>query len=259
MFSKTSAQTPYQPNGGPYACEPAKGASLTTSVNRRTALSFAWGVAACAAFSTWPVLAQVAPRRREPLWGTLELNLGLSTKLVPQAETLNLPVESKPGYGSELLWWRALVARARNLGPERQLQMVHLAIQKTPYRPDGGFGGEADYWTHPLEFLQRGGDCEDYAVAKFKMLEAAGFPTTDMRIAIVRNAITAQFHAVLVAYIDGQASILDSQSPVVYQQARQTAFDPICSLDRKSLWLHWNGSDLNRRVALLRERLNRLA
>jgi len=204
-------------------------------------------------------MAQVAPRRREPLWGTLELNLGLPTKLIPQADTLNWPVESRPGYASELLRWRALVARVRTLGPERQLQLVHLTIQKASYRPDGESGGEADYWAHPLEFLQRGGDCEDYAIAKFKTLEAAGFPKSDMRIAIVRNAVTARFHAVLVAYIDGQASILDSQSPDVYQQARQTAFDPICSLDRKSLWLHWNGSDLNRRVALLRERLNRLA
>lgn len=204
-------------------------------------------------------MAQVVSPSREPLWGTLELNLGLPTKLIPQADILNMPVKAPFGYDREFTRWRELVFCAGALRAERQLDLVHSEIQKISYRPDGGPGGTVDNWAHPLKFMRSGGDCEDYAVAKFKTLEAAGFPSSNMRLAIVRNETTTRFHAVLVAYIDGRASILDSQSANVYQQAEQTTYDPICSLDGKRLWLHWNGSGLKKRVALLKARLGLLA
>jgi predicted transglutaminase-like cysteine proteinase len=230
------------------------------AVTRRSALACVAGAGLLGAmFAASPVMAQVASRRRELLWGTLELNLGSPSKLIPQAAILNCQVESKVGFSSETARWRALVAKTQHVSPERKLQLIHAEIQKVPYRLDLDATGSSDKWAHPLEFLHSGGDCEDYAIAKFKTLEAAGFPASDMRVVIVRNSATSGFHAVLVAFIDGQASVLDNLSSIVYQPAQQTTFDPICSLDRNSLWLHWNGSDLNTRVALLRERLSRLA
>lgn len=233
--------------------------SFATAINRRRALFLGLGVGTCAVFPTTSAMAQAVSRRREPLWGTLELNLGVPTKLIPQADVLNMPVETTLRYGREFARWHELVTRAGALSADRQLDLVHSEIQKISYRPDGGPNGTADNWAHPLKFMRSGGDCEDYAVAKFKTLEAAGFPSSNMRLAIVRNETTTRFHAVLVAYIDGRASILDSQSANVYPQAEQTAYDPICSLDGKRLWLHWNGSGLKKRVALLKARLGLLA
>jgi predicted transglutaminase-like cysteine proteinase len=229
-----------------------------TLVSRRTAVSRMAGAGALAvACAIVPSIVCGAPRRRELLWGTLELNLGTPTKFIPQSAVLNHHIEAGQHFPGELKRWRELVTQTRMLRRDQQLHHVHTALQKISYRDDFALTGKRDYWASPLEFMSNGGDCEDYAIAKFRALEAAGFPASDLRIVIVRNANTSGFHAVLAAFIEGQANILDNKATAVYRQAEQTAFDPICSLDRDSLWLHWNGSDLDKRIALLRSRLNR--
>src|SRR4051812_20462845 len=62
--------------------------------------------------------------------------------------------------------------------------------------------GRLDVWTSPLVTLIRGGDCEDYAIAKFVALRLAGIAPDDLRIVIMRDTIRGEDHAVAAARLD---------------------------------------------------------
>jgi predicted transglutaminase-like cysteine proteinase len=72
--------------------------------------------------------------------------------------------------------------------------------------------GEIDVWTSPLVSLTRGGgDCEDYAIAKFVALRQAGIAPDDLRIVIMHDTIRGEDHAVAAARLDGRWLTLDNR------------------------------------------------
>jgi predicted transglutaminase-like cysteine proteinase len=72
--------------------------------------------------------------------------------------------------------------------------------------------GVADRWSSPLEtFTTRHGDCEDYAIAKYVALLAAGVPPEDVKFAVVRNSDFSENHAVVAVRLDSAWVILDNR------------------------------------------------
>lgn len=66
--------------------------------------------------------------------------------------------------------------------------------------------GRADYWTLPG---WRGGDCEDFVLAKYKRLLDAGVDGRDLSIAVVQTS-RQENHAVLVLHHESGDLVLDS-------------------------------------------------
>lgn len=86
---------------------------------------------------------------------------------------------------------------------------INLAIRPLG---DDAQHGEPDVWTSPLATLARGGgDCEDYAIAKFVALQRAGVASDDLRIVILRDTIRGEHHAVTAARLDGRWLMLDNR------------------------------------------------
>jgi predicted transglutaminase-like cysteine proteinase len=72
--------------------------------------------------------------------------------------------------------------------------------------------GQIDIWSSPLTTLERGGgDCEDYAIAKFVALRRAGIAPDDLRIVIMHDTIRGEGHAVAAARLDGRWLMLDNR------------------------------------------------
>jgi predicted transglutaminase-like cysteine proteinase len=72
--------------------------------------------------------------------------------------------------------------------------------------------GEIDVWSSPLATLARGGgDCEDYAIAKFTALRRAGLSPDDLRIVVLHDTIHGEDHAVAAARLDGRWLMLDNR------------------------------------------------
>jgi predicted transglutaminase-like cysteine proteinase len=72
--------------------------------------------------------------------------------------------------------------------------------------------GQVDVWSSPLATLERGGgDCEDYAIAKFVALHRAGLAPDDLRIVIMHDTIRGEDHAVAAARLDGRWLMLDNR------------------------------------------------
>jgi predicted transglutaminase-like cysteine proteinase len=87
--------------------------------------------------------------------------------------------------------------------------------------------GQIDVWTSPLATLVRGGgDCEDYAIAKFIALRRAGIAPDDLRIVVLRDTIHGEDHAVAAARLDGRWLMLDNRRMAMIEDADVRNFQP---------------------------------
>lgn len=113
--------------------------------------------------------------------------------------------------------------------------------RRLAFREDAATWGMPDYWASPLESLERrAGDCEDYAIAKYFSLAAAGVPTARLRMVYVRARMQGQSlaHMVLAYYAqpDGEPLILDNLRPEVLPASARADLTPVFSFNTEGLW-----------------------
>jgi predicted transglutaminase-like cysteine proteinase len=92
-----------------------------------------------------------------------------------------------------------------------QLRTVHELVNEQPYREDSEQFGRADVWQSPLSFALRGGDCEDFAIAKYFLLRLLGMPAADLRVTVLTGRDRSEVHAVLLARLNGEWLVLDNR------------------------------------------------
>jgi predicted transglutaminase-like cysteine proteinase len=92
--------------------------------------------------------------------------------------------------------------------------------------------GEIDHWSPPLETFTTGrGDCEDYAIAKYVALRAAGIADEDVKLVVVSNTAAAENHAVVAVRIDDVWMILDNRWLTMVRDRDIWRADPVAVLD----------------------------
>lgn len=134
--------------------------------------------------------------------------------------------------------WMKFVASVKNKSKNEQIKAVNNYMNRVAFVPDQKNYNVTDYWATPMEFLARGGDCEDYAFAKYVTLRALGFAQDDLRLAIVYDSEMRMPHAILVVYHDGEAKILDNQSEEVKSSSKIERYKPIYSISQVAWWRH---------------------
>jgi predicted transglutaminase-like cysteine proteinase len=101
---------------------------------------------------------------------------------------------------------RAQTGRARIGAINRA---INLAVQPMS---DLKQWGVAERWSAPLETLTTGrGDCEDYAIAKYVALVAAGVAPDDVKLVVVRDLAVNDGHVVTAVHVDGSWIVLDNR------------------------------------------------
>lgn len=134
--------------------------------------------------------------------------------------------------------WKAFLLETARLVPIDQIEAVNRYMNRFPYVDDLANWGVDDYWATPLEFMSRGGDCEDYAIAKFFSLRLLGFADEDMRIVVLQDLNLRIAHVVLVVYVDGRALVLDSQIKNITSADKIFHYKPLYSINEAGWWLH---------------------
>ncbi len=134
--------------------------------------------------------------------------------------------------------WHAFLRTLVDRSPAEQMRAVNRYMNRVRYISDQRNYGVIDYWATPREFFARGGDCEDFAIAKFMSLRALGWSSDRLRIAVVIDRRKRQAHAVLVAYYGGRAYILDNQSQAVLTDNRVPYYHPVYSINEHYWWFH---------------------
>lgn len=135
--------------------------------------------------------------------------------------------------------WRDDLKSYQNLPLDQMAKRVNQYINKVNYITDQRLWGQSDYWATPIEFFQRGGDCEDFAIAKYMSLRALGVPESRLRIAIVQDLQKNIPHAVLIVYTDKGPMVLDNQvKTAMWAGSAVQRYKPIFSINQNAWWLH---------------------
>ena len=97
--------------------------------------------------------------------------------------------------------WHVLI-REKSQAPEMEkLESVNSFFNKLEFVDDLYHWKKEDYWATPLEMLiSNGGDCEDFATAKYFTLRNLEIPDEKMRLTYVKSLKLKQSHMVLSFY-----------------------------------------------------------
>lgn len=136
--------------------------------------------------------------------------------------------------------WRDLLVSAASLDERRQIRRVNEFFNRNVlYQSDEELWGTPDYWATPLETLGRaGGDCEDYAIAKYVSLRLLGVPDDRLRLAVVQDELRNLAHAVLVVYKRDTAVVLDNLTNAVLPHDRLVNYTPYYTVNATTRWAH---------------------
>lgn len=140
-----------------------------------------------------------------------------------------------------------LQALLRASATQNDLQRVRIVNafynQRIAFATDREVWGQEDYWTSPLQLLGKGrGDCEDYAIAKYATLLAAGVAPQSLRLVYVRamlpNQPSPQPHMVLSWQNgdDADPLVLDNLRTEALPASQRPDLTPLFSFNAEGLW-----------------------
>jgi predicted transglutaminase-like cysteine proteinase len=133
----------------------------------------------------------------------------------------------------------AMTAAAGNGDVRSRVETVNRAVnQAIRYVSDYEQHGVADLWSSPLETLASGvGDCEDYAIAKFALLQAAGIAEKDLKLLLVRDLAVRQDHAVLAVRVNSRWLVLDNRRMALIETGDLPEFMPLFAINHDGVSL----------------------
>ncbi|OYU48727.1 MAG: hypothetical protein CFE31_09810 [Rhizobiales bacterium PAR1] len=112
------------------------------------------------------------------------------------------------------------------------LSFVHASLNRAiRYASDLEAFGITDYWASPLEVVEKAGDCEDYAIAKYLMLRSIGLDAADMKLVALREAGSYEYHAILGVRSEGEWLFLDNRRATLTREADYADALPIAVVD----------------------------
>ena len=121
-----------------------------------------------------------------------------------------------------------------------QINYVNQYYNRVRFVSDAEHWGRDDYWATPREFLaSKGGDCEDFTIAKYFTLKALGVPEARLRMTYVNSRALGQPHMVLGYYAtpESEPVFLDNLVGEVLPASKRTDLEPIYSFNADGLWL----------------------
>ena len=186
------------------------------------------------------------------LWlGACTLLLGLSLAYVASLAEPNLDKTQALAlqrYGERaaqtIAAWRQLIEETRTLPDNDKVNKVNTFFnRRVLFKPDMEVYNQEDYWATPLEFMGNGaGDCEDFAISKYKTLQMLGIGNEHLRLVYVRYKVgttTPIAHMVLGYYPQPteEPLILDNLISSVRPASMRTDLWPVFSFHCDGLWV----------------------
>lgn len=123
--------------------------------------------------------------------------------------------------------WRSFKEEAAYLSPLGKVEAVHKLWNSRKWKSDQANWHEPDYWATPLEFALKGGDCEDYAIAKLLSLYSLGMER-NVRMIIGIN------HALLYVRLDEDEYVSDNVGKL--RKSFPDGFEPLLSVSTTNVY-----------------------
>ena len=148
-------------------------------------------------------------------------------------------VELDPGQ-QRVADWHILMREKSDASVMEKLESVNSFFNKLEFVDDLYLWGKEDYWATPREMLvSNGGDCEDFATAKYFTLRNLEIPDEKMRLTYVKSLRIKKPHMVLSYYQEPAAEplVLDSLVDVILPASKRTDLIPVYSFNGNGLWI----------------------
>ncbi len=145
-----------------------------------------------------------------------------------------------PAARQRLLDWQHLIRTEKDTSETAQLETVNRFFNQMAFIDDIIHWQQDDYWATPVEFLASGGgDCEDFAIAKFFTLLLLGVPEARLTLTYVKALHLNQAHMVLTYYPAPGAEplVLDNLVATINPSSTRTDLLPVYSINGSGLWL----------------------
>ena len=136
--------------------------------------------------------------------------------------------------------WRQLIDSDQALPMKAKLLAVNDFFNQLLFVDDIIHWKQSDYWATPVEFLATdGGDCEDFAIAKYFTLLELGVPESRLQITYVKAVKLNQAHMVLAYYANPAADplVLDNLVPEILPGSSRSDLVPVYSFNGQGLWI----------------------
>jgi predicted transglutaminase-like cysteine proteinase len=136
--------------------------------------------------------------------------------------------------------WLKLLKTEANVPEADKLNYVNLFVNQVQFVDDIIHWHKADYWATPVETLaSNGGDCEDFAIAKYMSLKAMGVPEEKLRMTYVKALKLNQAHMVLtyLATPTSEPLVLDNLDPAIKPASQRPDLLPIYSFNGSGLFM----------------------
>ncbi len=159
----------------------------------------------------------------------------LVTRHAAQMVEIDACIDDAAKCPKALKGYREIVLLGRDLSPERKIKLANRFINARHWTIEPR---RDDDWRTLEDFLQFGGDCEDYAIAKYFALRQLGFPIDDLRIAITWDARVRDYHAVTMVHFDDSVLVLDVDGP---PRRQLTDYRFLFSINESGIWDHKAG------------------
>lgn len=113
------------------------------------------------------------------------------------------------------------------------LAAVNRAVNQVPYIADA-----ADRWLAPGDFFARGGDCEDYALAKMAVLQRLGVDPAAMWVLVLDDPA----HAVLLVDTAQGLVVLDNLHDDLYRPSDRLLRSLVYVVNDTGMWITLSGA-----------------
>jgi predicted transglutaminase-like cysteine proteinase len=137
--------------------------------------------------------------------------------------------------------WQALIRENHNLPEQEKLNRVNAFFNaNVQFIDDQALWDKKDYWATPIETLSiGGGDCEDYAIAKYFTLKQLGVDENKLRLTYVKAVELNQAHMVLTYFENKRAVplVLDNLIIEIKYATQRADLIPVYSFNGSGLWL----------------------
>ena len=143
-------------------------------------------------------------------------------------------VEHAPVTGSAAHFAQSVKGDA----PLKKLEAVNWYVnRRVQFTDDYKRFGRADVWSTANETLRSGrGDCEDFAIAKMQLLEAAGVAERDLYVLLVHDTARVLDHAVLLVRDGRELLVLDSMDDQVRTAGAVKVYRPVAGFSGPARW-----------------------
>ncbi|NQZ94712.1 MAG: transglutaminase-like cysteine peptidase [Moritella sp.] len=180
-----------------------------------------------------------------PVMLMLLLVFGLPAKSVPRLNDQKIIAALSDNYGQRAALrgraWLAIMANSGDDSTADKLAKINSFFNQLQFIDDSKLWGVENYWATPIEFIGvNGGDCEDFAIAKYFSLLELGIADEKMRITMVKSLTLNQYHMVVAYYPTPGAVplILDNIDGEIKPADQRNDLLPVYSFNGKQLWLN---------------------